>query len=81
MKYHALFIAFEKAAKFDSCRLLQIIGGALRVNTLPAITNYSSSKCMCKQNSPIRVYLFAFFKNSLFSSDHQMEASFLAKYV
>ena len=27
MKYHALFIIFEKAAKFLS-RLLQIIGGA-----------------------------------------------------
>ena len=33
MKYHALFVIFEKAAKFaiHSC-LLQIIGGALRVN-------------------------------------------------
>ena len=31
MKYHALFVIFEKAAKFENCRLLQIIGGALRV--------------------------------------------------
>ena len=31
MKYHALFVIFEKAAKFFGCRLLQIIGGALRV--------------------------------------------------
>ena len=33
MKYHALFVIFEKTAKFD-CRLLRIIGGALRVNEL-----------------------------------------------
>ena len=31
MKYHALFVIFVKVAKF--CRLLQIIGGALRVKT------------------------------------------------
>ena len=31
MKYHALFIIFEKAAKIGNCRLLQIIGGALWV--------------------------------------------------
>ena len=31
MKYHALFVIFEKATKFENCRLLQIIGGALRV--------------------------------------------------
>ena len=41
MKYHALFINFEKAAKFLICRLLQIIGGALRIKegflSLPAI--------------------------------------------
>ena len=30
MKYHALFVIFEKAAKFE-IRLLQIIGGALRI--------------------------------------------------
>ena len=29
MKYHALFVIFEEASKF--LRLLQIIGGALRV--------------------------------------------------
>ena len=34
MKYHALFVIFEKVAKFFNCRLLQIIGGALRVNKL-----------------------------------------------
>ena len=32
MKYHALFVIFEKEAKY--CRLLQIIGGALRVNRI-----------------------------------------------
>ena len=31
MKYHALFVAFEKAAKYEVCHLLQIIGGALWV--------------------------------------------------
>ena len=33
MKYHALFVIFEKAAKLI-CRLLQIIGGALWVKLL-----------------------------------------------
>ena len=32
MKYHALFVIFEKAEKICNRRLLQIIGGALRVN-------------------------------------------------
>ena len=31
MKYHALFVSFEKSGKIINCRLLQIIGGALRV--------------------------------------------------
>ena len=31
MKYHALFVIFEKAEIFFNCHLLQIIGGALRV--------------------------------------------------
>ena len=31
MKYHALFVIFEKAAKFENVCLLQIMGGALRV--------------------------------------------------
>ena len=31
MKYHALFL---KSGKFFNCRLLQIIGGALRVKSL-----------------------------------------------
>ena len=33
MKYHALFVIFEKAARFESADcMLQIRGGALRVN-------------------------------------------------
>ena len=32
MKYHALFVIFEKSIKILNCRLLQIKGGALRVN-------------------------------------------------
>ena len=33
MKYHALFVIFLKSGKIWNCRLLQIVGGALRVNT------------------------------------------------
>ena len=29
MKYHTLFVIFEKGVKFENCCLLQIIGGAL----------------------------------------------------
>ena len=32
MKYHALFVLFEKSGKICNCHLLQIVGGALRVN-------------------------------------------------
>ena len=31
IKYHALFVIFEKSIKIWNCRLLKIIGGALRV--------------------------------------------------
>ena len=31
MKYHALFVIFEKSGKICNCHLLQIIDGALRV--------------------------------------------------
>ena len=37
MKYHTLFVIFEKATKFDkiwNCHLLQIIGGALRFKVI-----------------------------------------------
>ena len=34
MKYQALFVIFEKSGKIWNYRLLQIVGGALRVNPL-----------------------------------------------
>ena len=34
MKYHALFVIFEKNCKIRNCRLLQIIGGALWVKDI-----------------------------------------------
>ena len=34
MKYHVLFVNFEKSGKICNCRLLQIIGGALRVKSV-----------------------------------------------
>ena len=36
MKYHALFVIFEKSIKLENFRLLQIIADALRVNSLHA---------------------------------------------
>ena len=39
MKYHALFVIFEKAAKFEIFRLLQKIGGALRVKKHAKLTS------------------------------------------
>ena len=35
MKYHALCFIFEKSSKIWNCRLLQIVGGALIMNTIP----------------------------------------------
>ena len=41
MKYHAfIFVIFEKNSKISNCRLLQIIGGALRVNLLGYQTHH-----------------------------------------
>ena len=48
MKYHALFVIFEKAAKFEIVICCKIIGGALRVkfflffnkNTEPAYMRF-----------------------------------------
>ena len=34
MKYHALFVIFEKSGKILNCRLLQIIGGFLWIKNL-----------------------------------------------
>ena len=40
MKYHALFAIFEKKnGKIFNCRLLQIIGGALRVKDMKIISS------------------------------------------
>ena len=36
---NALFVIFEKSSKILNCRLLQIIGGALRVN--------GTTTCIC----------------------------------
>ena len=51
MKYHALFVIFEKVANFD-CRLLQIIGGALRVILFLLYSEWSkfSSFCHAERN-------------------------------
>ena len=46
MKYHALFVIVEKKAKFEIvCRLLQIVGGALRVNN----AMFAVHKCILLQ--------------------------------
>ena len=37
MKYHALYVIFEKGGKIWNCGLLQIIGGALWVKMPPEI--------------------------------------------
>ena len=34
MKFHVLFVIFEKNRKIWNCRLLQIIGGVLSINDL-----------------------------------------------
>ena len=34
MKYHALFVSFEKSSKILKCPLLQIVGGTLWVKSL-----------------------------------------------
>ena len=41
MKYHALFVIFEKNSKISNCRLLQNIVRALMVNWQP----YISAEC------------------------------------
>ena len=53
MKYHALFVIFEKAQNFK-CRLLQILGGALKVKIIFqylkivfVIANYMDPHKMC----------------------------------
>ena len=43
MKYHTLFVIFEKSAKFTLCRLMQIIGGTLWVTISESTANIISS--------------------------------------
>ena len=69
MKYHALFVIFEKAAKFEYCRLLQIIGGALRVKCI--YLKYSEALvgltlCPLGNCSSHFVACWFFFQNQLF---------------
>ena len=61
MKYYTLFVILEKAVKFDIFHLLQILGGALRVNTysvdlpsLPSVlpTDHSHQPMQCHQVLP-----------------------------
>ena len=60
IKYHALFVIFEKAAKFEiNCCLLQIIGGALWVNTVPLLSLEPAP------HQPLKVY----FCQELLSTD------------
>ena len=40
MKYHVLFVIFDKAKKIINCRLLQIIGGPLRVKRVQPKNNF-----------------------------------------
>ena len=47
MKYHALFVIFEKAAKFENCRLVQILDSSLWVKISQII-------------SPLYMYLITF---------------------
>ena len=51
MKYHALFVIFEKAAKIWNCRLLQIIVGALRVNPFQSDVFSEHDTCMLIEQS------------------------------
>ena len=52
IKYHALFVIFEKSNTILNCRLLQVIGGTLWVtfekeeadDTYISICNYSANK-------------------------------------
>ena len=57
MKYHALFVVFEKAAKFANCRLLQIIGGALRVNASHACIHMANFSIFTRKKSEFNVHV------------------------
>ena len=51
MKYHALFVIFEKSSNIINCRLLQIIGGAFWVNGSPG------RKRLISQNSSLWAFI------------------------
>ena len=62
MKYHALLVIFQISAKFRNSRLLQIIGGALRVNCVRRFLWYSvyASEALSKREEKVvRIYTHA----------------------
>ena len=48
MKYYALFVIFEKSSNIWNCRLLQIIGGALRIKREPLVFSCADSQFLRK---------------------------------
>ena len=50
MKYHALFVIFEKSGKTFNCRLLQIIGGTIRVN-FEKKSSDNEKKCKIREHA------------------------------
>ena len=57
MKYHALFVIFEKVAKIFNRRLLQIIGGALRVNSFQKfVQEHYQSKFIQEHNQSAKSF-------------------------
>ena len=60
MKYHALFVIFEKSGKILNCRLLQNIGGALHVRVKSFLTLCQLGNFACFLSSA------DFFQNLLF---------------
>ena len=61
VKYQALYVIFEKAAKFEnvvSCKLKVVPYGLKLFECQNQITHRKSMQC--KQNSPISICLFPF---------------------
>ena len=48
MKYHALFVSFEKSSTILNCRLLQIIGGSHEISCLICYFSKSSTIFNCR---------------------------------
>ena len=63
MKYHALFVIFEKAAKLQS-RLLQIISGALRDSLPSALRDGACDTCLLFCSSYQLCFVFFLQKNN-----------------